>query len=52
MGDRRGREEEERGEEVEERSKFVERHWLEQCPEWPFLPIAVAVSADQSVVVQ
>ena len=40
-----------------ERRKLVERHWSGQCPkrpypERPFPPIAVAVNADQSVVVQ
>ena len=35
-----------------ERRKLVERHWAGQCPERPFPPIAVAVSADQSVVFQ
>ena len=35
-----------------ERRKLVESHWAGQCPEQPFPPIAVAVSADQSVVVQ
>ena len=35
-----------------ESRKLVERHWSGQCPERPFPPIAVAVNADQSVVVQ
>ena len=35
-----------------ERRKLVERHWSGQCPKQPFPPITVAVSADQSVVVQ
>ena len=52
-GGRGGGEEEERGGgNGGERRRLVKRHWLGQCPEQPFLPIAVAVSADQSVVVQ
>ena len=52
VGERvRGREE--RGEESGgKRRKLVERHWSGQSPERPFPPIAVAVSADQSVFVQ
>ena len=30
----------------------MERHWAGQCPERLSPPIAVAVNADQSVVVQ
>ena len=35
-----------------ERRKLVEKHCSGQFPKQPFPPIAVAVSADQSVVVQ
>ena len=42
----------ERGGNGGERRRLVKRHWLGQCPEQPFPPIAVAVSAEQSVVVQ
>ena len=56
----RGRGGERGGEKVEERGggnggerrRLVKRHWSGQCPERPFPPIAVVVSADQSVVVQ
>ena len=30
----------------------MKRHWLGQCPKCPFPSMAIAVSADQSVLVQ